>query len=112
MDQYVALLRGINVGGNNIIKMADLKTCFAALGLVDVATYIQSGNVLFAAAEQSSPELAQRIETALSARFGYESRIVLRDHAQLSAIVSDAPAGFGSQPDLYRYDVVFLREPL
>jgi hypothetical protein len=47
MTQYVALLRGINVGGNNIIKMAEVRSCFEALGFGSVATYIQSGNVLF-----------------------------------------------------------------
>ena len=45
--RYIALLRGINVGGNNIIKMADLKACFERMGFCDVATYIQSGNVAF-----------------------------------------------------------------
>lgn len=47
MKRFVALLRGINVGGNNIIKMADLKTCFEEMGFANVVTYIQSGNVLF-----------------------------------------------------------------
>lgn len=47
MTRYLALLRGINVGGKNIIKMADLKACFESLGFADVVTYIQSGNVLF-----------------------------------------------------------------
>ena len=110
--RYVALLRGINVGGNNIIKMSDLKSTFAALGFGDVVTYIQSGNVVFDAAEQPPAELAERIETALSERFGYQSRIVLRAHDQLRAIVGGAPPGFGSQPDMYRYDAVFLREPV
>lgn len=108
--KYVALLRGINVGGDNIIKMTELKGCFESLGLADVATYIQSENVLFSAAEQPPAELASQIEAALSERFGYDSRIVLRSHTQLRAIIDEAPAGFGSQPDLYRYDVVFLRE--
>jgi uncharacterized protein (DUF1697 family) len=112
MTQYVALLRGINVGGNHLIKMADLKRCFEADGFGNVATYIQSGNVLFDASEESPASLSARIEAALLARFGYQARIVLRSHAQMRAIVADAPAGFGGQPDLYRYDVVFLREPL
>jgi uncharacterized protein (DUF1697 family) len=112
MTQYVALLRGINVGGNNLIKMAELKRCFEAGGFGHVATYIQSGNVLFEAAEEGSASLAARIEAALLAPFGYQARIVLRSHAQMRAIVADAPPGFGGQPDLYRYDVVFLREPL
>ncbi|NCP46313.1 MAG: DUF1697 domain-containing protein, partial [Flavobacteriales bacterium] len=47
MNQYLALLRGINVGGNNIIKMVDLKACFEKMGFTDVKTYIQSGNVIF-----------------------------------------------------------------
>jgi uncharacterized protein (DUF1697 family) len=112
MAQYVALLRGINVGGNNRIKMPELRRCFEALGLGNVATYIQSGNVLFEAAQAGPARLSARIEAALSERFGYQARIVLRSHGQMRAIVADAPGGFGSQPDLYRYDVVFLRGPL
>jgi uncharacterized protein (DUF1697 family) len=112
MAQYVALLRGINVGGNNIIKMAELKLCFEAQGLVSVATYIQSGNVLFEAGDEPPAGLSARIEKALATRFGYQARIVLRSGDQMRAIVADAPDGFGSQPGDYRYDVVFLREPL
>ena len=112
MAQYVALLRGINVGGNNLIKMPELRRSFEACGFGNVATYIQSGNVLFEAAERSPASLSARIEAALSERFGYQARIVLRSHVQMRAIVATAPAGFGSQPDLYRYDVLFLREPL
>jgi uncharacterized protein (DUF1697 family) len=77
-----------------------------------VATYIQSGNVLFEAAEQEPADLTARIEEALAARFGYAARIVLRSHDQMRAIVAGAPAGFGNQPGRYRYDVIFLREPL
>jgi uncharacterized protein (DUF1697 family) len=112
VTQYAALLRGINVGGNNVIKMAELKGCFEAGGFLNVATYIQSGNVLFEAGEQRPTDLAALIEEALARRFGYQALIVLRSHAQMRAIVARAPAGFGGQPDLYRYDVVFLREPL
>jgi uncharacterized protein (DUF1697 family) len=112
MTHYVALLRGINVGGNNIIKMPDLKASFAALDLREVTTYIQSGNVVFEATETKPSTLAARIEAGLSERFGYQSRIVLRSHGQMRAIVGKAPAGFGKQPEMYRYDVVFLREPL
>jgi uncharacterized protein (DUF1697 family) len=112
MARYLALLRGINVGGNNVIKMADLKGCFEDRGFRDVATYIQSGNVVFEADRGTPARLAADIEAALVARFGYQARIVLRSHAQLRAVVADAPAGFGHQPDLYRYDAVFLREPL
>ena len=109
---YVALLRGINVGGKNLIKMPALKACFEANGFEDVATYIQSGNVLFRTARSSSAGLARRIEEMLSASFGYRASVVLRTHAQMRAVVEGAPEGFGADPAAYRYDVIFLKEPL
>ena len=110
--QYLALLRGINVGGNNIIKMADLKACFESMGFTDVGTYIQSGNVLFRSAEKDSLKLTQKIEKALSERFSYKSRMVVVAHKELRKIVDGAPKGFGKDLDKYRYDVIFLKEPL
>lgn len=111
MTQYVALLRGINVGGNNIIRMTDLKACFESLGLKDVRTYIQSGNVLFRATG-SAQSLTKRIENALSKSFGYEPRVVVRSQKQMKEIVANAPKGFGSDQSTYRYDVLFLKDPL
>ena len=112
MNQYVALLRGINVGGKNIIKMTALKACFEELGLKDVSTYIQSGNVLFSAAGLDQARLTKRIEEALSKTFNYQSRVVVRSHKQMKEIVAKAPKGFGSDPATYRYDVIFLKDPL
>lgn len=60
--RYVALLRGINVGGHGIIKMADLKKLFESFGLTDVVTYIQSGNVLFRTEESDPARLALQLE--------------------------------------------------
>jgi uncharacterized protein (DUF1697 family) len=108
---YVALLRGINVGGNNPVPMAALRECFAELGASEVATYIQSGNVLFDGGRRGAPWWTPRIETALTERFGYDATVVVRSHAELQGIVRDAPRGFGSEPDLFRYDVLFLKEP-
>jgi uncharacterized protein (DUF1697 family) len=65
MAQYLALLRGINVGGNNLIKMAELKRCFEALGFGNVATYIQSGNVLFDTGEGSPASLSATSRRAI-----------------------------------------------
>jgi uncharacterized protein (DUF1697 family) len=107
----VALLRGINVGGANVIPMAELRAAFETLGLVGVATYIQSGNVLFSGGGDAV-RLARRIERGLSEELGYSATIVLRSHAQMQAIVSGAPRGFGAAADRFRYDVVFLKEPL
>jgi uncharacterized protein (DUF1697 family) len=109
---YLALLRGINVGGKNIIKMTDLKACFEEMNLADVATYIQSGNVLFRSNEKDKRKLAAQIEQKLSERFSYSSLAVVVPHRELQKIVKSAPRGFGSEPGKYRYDVVFLKEPL
>jgi uncharacterized protein (DUF1697 family) len=110
--QYLALLRGINVGGKNIIKMADLKASFESMGLSDVTTYIQSGNVVFASTEKDIAKLTDKIERTLSKRFNYTSRPVLVAHPEMKKIVAGAPKGFGDEPDKYRYDVIFLKEPL
>ncbi len=113
MARYVALLRGINVGGKNMIKMADLKAAFEDQGLQNVTTYIASGNVLFESPERSAAELTQRIEDLLSAAFNYyQASVVLRTRAQMRSIVDQAPKGFGSQPRRYLSDVVFLKSSL
>ena len=109
---YVALLRGINVGGNNLIKMADLRKSFEEMGFSEVQTYIQSGNVVFCAKQKNKLKLTSVIEAALSDAFGYESRVVIVSAEELKRVVDQAPKGFGETPDKYRYDVLFVREPL
>jgi uncharacterized protein (DUF1697 family) len=108
----VALLRGINVGGTNLIPMTALRASFQALGLLDVTSFIASGNVLFRSTSTDARALASRIERALSKEFGYAATIVLRSHAQMQTVVRGAPEGFGESARLYRYDVVFVKEPL
>jgi uncharacterized protein (DUF1697 family) len=112
VNLYVALLRGINVGGSNLIRMPALKACIEAQGLRDVATYIQSGNVLFTAPSSNQLVLTRQIEEALSKTFAYRSRVVVRSFAQMKAIVEEAPKAFGGRPAAYRYDVIFLKDPL
>jgi uncharacterized protein (DUF1697 family) len=109
--RYVALLRGINVGGRNMVAMADLREAFQADGYEAVSTYIQSGNVLF---ESDAPRrsLEGDIEAMLERRFGVPLMVVVRSHAQLRNIVARAPDGFGSEPDTYHSDVIFLKAGL
>lgn len=109
--RYVALLRGINVGGRNKVPMADLRAAVEKVGHTDVTTYIQSGNVLFTSSEPRA-KLEAGLETALEREFGFPLVVVVRSHAQLRAVVGDAPKGFGQQPDTYHSDVIFLRAPL
>src|SRR5437867_4852805 len=111
MARYVALLRGINVGGNNVIRMADLRACLEADGFDDVRTYIQSGNVVFTATG-SPGTLTARLERTLSAGFGYEATVAVRSARQFRAIVDAAPEGFGVDRERYRSDVFFLMPPL
>ena len=112
MTTYIALLRGINVGGKNLIKMPALKAAFEEDGFGDVATYIQSGNVLFSAPAARTTELTDRIETLLAEAYDYVPTVVVRNRTQMRAIVDRTPKGFGTEPAKYRYDVVFLKEPL
>ena len=108
---YVALLRGINVGGNNLIKMSALREAFEALGFAGVRTYIASGNVVFDA-KGTKAALTTKIETALSKTFGYESKLVVVSATDLALAVSEAPKGFGQEPSKYRYDVIFTKPPV
>ncbi len=87
---YIALLRGINVGGKNIIKMTDLKYMFENLGYVQVKTYIQSGNVLFVSNDEEEL-LKQKIETAIENSFGFFVVVVLRTLEELEHINNNNP---------------------
>jgi uncharacterized protein (DUF1697 family) len=109
---YLALLRGINVGGKNIIKMLELKACFEKMGFSEIQTYIQSGNIFFQSPEKSIEKLISKIEKALSKTFNYHGRIVLISAKQLQNIIKQTPPNFGTQPEKYRYDVMFLKAPL
>jgi uncharacterized protein (DUF1697 family) len=113
MARYVALLRGINVGGKNAIPMPGLKACFEDAGFGDVRTYIQSGNVVFSTPTSSQATLTREIERMISTTFAhYQASVVLRSRTQMRAVVDRAPQGFGTEPSKYRYDVVFLKSPL
>ena len=110
-QSYVALLRGINVGGRNLISMANLREAFSAFGCQRVRTYIQSGNVVFESDGPAAP-LEVSIETMLERRFGVRFVAVVRSRLQMRNIVDRAPDHFGEQPGTYHSDVIFLKSPL
>lgn len=91
MSVFVALFAGINVGGNRIVKMAELRALFDELGFADVASYIQSGNVVFKAEAADASALTERIEAAFEKRWGFRSRIMVRDLGWLEALVANNP---------------------
>jgi uncharacterized protein (DUF1697 family) len=106
--KYIALLRGINVGGKTLIKMADLKTCFEELGLDDVSTYIASGNILFQSRERGAAELETRIKRAIEQRFRLQVKVVVLDRAAYARIVKAIPKSWVGDKSL-RANVAFVR---
>ena len=108
---YIALLRGINVGGKNIIKMEQLRQVFEDIGFADVETYIQSGNVLFRTQESDKSELTDRIEKQLQESFSAGINTLVLTTGDLAETVKNAPVNFGAEPAKFRYDVWFLLPP-
>jgi len=88
---FVALFSGINVGGNRIVKMAELKAVFESLGFAEVATYVQSGNVVFRAKKGDGAALTKEIEAAFEKKWGFNSRIMVRDAGWFERLVKDNP---------------------
>ena len=109
---YIALLRGINVGGKNIIKMSDLKACFEDMGFESVATYIQSGNILFDSNHLERESMEDKIRNGLFQNFNYNGTIVLISSDELQQVITNAPDGFGADYDQNKYDVLYLKKPL
>lgn len=91
MVTYLALLRGINVGGKNKLPMRDLRDTFVEAGCDDVRTYIQSGNVIFRAAPSVAAELPVLIATRIAERFGYRTPVLLRTAEQLQDVLLNNP---------------------
>lgn len=106
--RYVVLLRGINVGGRNKVAMPALREHLDG-DFRNVRTYIQTGNVLLES-DRPAPDVAAHIERSLPTRFELDSeliRVLVLDSMAFRSILDDAPAGFGSEPEKYRYDVGF-----
>lgn len=108
-DAYVALLRGINVGGHNM-KMTDLKAAFDSLGFANVRTVLASGNVVLEAPEADTGALTQRIEEKLRLTFGYEVGVLIRTFEELQVLSDTDPfKGIEISPQTRLY-VTFLSE--
>jgi Uncharacterized protein conserved in bacteria len=90
MKTFIALLRGINVGGKNVIKMDALRKSFESIGLSDVKTYIQSGNVLFHS-DDDEDCLKKKIESQIEKEFGLSLTVVLRTAEEIEQIVGNCP---------------------
>lgn len=108
-DRYVALMRGINVGGKNMLPMKDLVGMFEKAGCTDVKNYIQSGNIVFSAKPAVVKIIADIIATNVEKKFGFAPPLVLRTQKEIDAVAKNNPfvkAGV----ELERLHVVFLRD--
>lgn len=109
-NTHIAMLRGINVSGQNKIKMDDLRALMVRLGLTDVSTYIQSGNVIFTSPVNSSSDLAGDIEQRIAADLGLRVTVLLRAQDELANIIETNPfLPQGSDPA--HLHVTFLTNP-
>ena len=108
MTTCVSLFRGINVGGNHIVPMSELKSLHQTLGLQDVVTYIQSGNVVFSSGAADPAQLARLIKESFAQKFGFLSQVMVRTSAELEEIIANNP--FQNQPEKEpkRVAVLFL----
>jgi uncharacterized protein (DUF1697 family) len=106
MPTHVALLRGINVGGGGKLAMADLRQVVSALGHSDVATYIQTGNVVFTAARTDAAALARELEAAIASELNVRTSVIVLSRDELAAAVGANP--YPAEPNPRYVHGVFL----
>src|SRR6185503_11509658 len=104
LQVFVALLRGVNVGGNNIISMKALKESFEKSGFTHVSTYINSGNVIFTAKEVDPRKLERKIEQLLAKEFQLGGKVVVRSVAEMAKLVESLPSSWTGD-SRWRYNV-------
>ncbi len=109
--RYVALLRGINVGGNTMIKMSELSAMFESLGYQNVKTYINSGNVGFDASKTAENRLAEMLENAIKERVGKKVSVMVRQQKDIDRVLANNPfdGEFESHKEMH---VLFLSEEM
>ncbi|PTL79604.1 DUF1697 domain-containing protein [Vitiosangium sp. GDMCC 1.1324] len=109
MTRYIALLRGINVGGKKKVPMAQLRELMEGLGYTDVATLLQSGNAVFSSKEKSPAKVIRQLETAIAKEFGFEVAIILRTRDELAAAIQANPLP-GAEDAPSQFLVMFLSD--
>jgi uncharacterized protein (DUF1697 family) len=96
---YLALLRGVNVGGKGMLRMSELQECLKKAGFAEVRTYIQSGNVLFASPKTATSRLARKIEAAIEKEFAMKVGVAVFAEREWQEIVRRAPKSWGKNKD-------------
>ena len=111
MKTYIALLRGINVSGQKIIKMAELASHFEHWGFQSVRTYIQSGNVIFSCNEGNKNDLALSIAKKIKAQYGFEVAVTVKEREDLVWVLENNPFRDSPGKDPSRTYFTFLFSP-
>lgn len=104
---FVALLRGINVGGNNKVDMKQLKRSFEGIGLSDVVTYINTGNIIFRDNTRSAQELSKQLEEVIAADFGLKIKVMVRTLDEIKSIMDKLPEHWTNDTTM-KSDVLYL----
>jgi len=108
---FVALLRGVNVGGKNIISMTSLKASFERMGFTNVSTYINSGNILFSTKERDARKLETKIEGMLSRDHKLACKVVVRSFSEITNLIENLPKDWDGDQE-WKYNVIFLRHSI
>lgn len=112
MNTYISMLRGINVGAQKTIHMAELTRLYQALDFASVKTYLQSGNVVFESAEPDAGRLAAAIEAQIERTFGFKVSVFLRTPADFQSLIAGNPFLAERKEDPTRLHVTFLYRPV
>lgn len=107
---YLALLRGVNVGGKNMLKMAELKAALEADGFAAVRTYIQSGNIIFEAAKTDTELLARRVRQSIAKQFHIQAGVAVFTSDEWQHIIKKAPKDWGKDPS-WKHNLLILLKP-
>lgn len=112
-EQYIALLRGINISGKNKVSMPSLKTAFEEIGFLNVSTYINSGNVLFFSENNDKNEISSRCKTVIAERFMLDVPVAIISLKELSEALDNAPEWWDINcNDMVIHQVIFLISPI
>ena len=107
---YVAFLRGVNVGGKGSVSMATIKEALLGIGLSDIRTYINSGNVIFSTRASDTARLTARIEKALEQQSGMAIKVLVMDHKALKKLVAAIPRGWVDDKTMRTYVLLLWKE--
>jgi uncharacterized protein (DUF1697 family) len=108
MAVVISMLRGVNVGSHNRIKMEALRALYESLGFEDVQSYVQSGNVVFRTQDKELPLLARRLESGIERKFGFSVSVIVRTYQELRSTVARNPFASRSGIDPSKLLVTFL----